>query len=66
MSIKSELQNYGITTEDLDDLVHIEAEKMASGINNSGMTEQIAFLTENRQLTLEDIVNDIEENNEED
>ena len=65
MSIKSELQNYGITTEDLDDLVHIEAEKMASGINNSGMTEQIAFLTEHRQLTLEDIVNDIHENNEE-
>lgn len=40
------LMSYGIKDEDLDDLVHDQASREASGINNDGMREQVRYLLE--------------------
>ena len=60
MDCEKTLKDYDIISEDLDDLVHDEASKEASRINNEGMREQIEFLTEKRGLSVEEIVESIQ------
>ena len=41
------IHNMGRESEDLDDLVHSVASKIASDINNEGLTGQLEFLKSN-------------------
>lgn len=49
------LQNNGVASEMLDELVHDVVSKTASRINNGGMEEQVKFLLENG-YSLQEIV----------
>jgi hypothetical protein len=40
------LEELGLCSEDLDDLIHEVASSIAAEVNNSGMGEQVAFLLE--------------------
>lgn len=44
MSIKTTLEQRGISSEQLDDLVHEAAGRLASNANNDGMSSQLDFL----------------------
>lgn len=44
MSLKMKLLDRGITSEDLDEIVHDAASRLASNANNDGAGSQIEFL----------------------
>lgn len=46
MSIKMVLEARNIESEQLDELVHDHASRMASSVNNGGMSDQLCFLSE--------------------
>lgn len=47
ISLFMELQQAGISSDQLDGLVHDAAERVASRVNNEGMQEQLEFLEQN-------------------
>lgn len=44
MTFRQQLEAAGITGEQLDDLVHEAASRIASRVNNEGMAEQLILL----------------------
>jgi len=46
MSLRNQLTNAKIDSEELDDLVYAAAERIASRVNNEGMQEQLEFLSQ--------------------
>ncbi|KGM26764.1 MULTISPECIES: hypothetical protein [Photorhabdus] len=42
--LKHRLEQAGVTSEMLDNLVHDAASRIASRVNNEGMSEQIEFI----------------------
>jgi hypothetical protein len=45
MDIREYISKYNIQSEDLDDIVHEAASRLASNSNNDGIKSQIDFLT---------------------
>lgn len=60
MSLKMRLEEKGIESSSLDDLVHDAASKAASDANNGGLESQLTFLTDTLDWTEEDIISMLE------
>lgn len=56
--IVRKLEAKGLDAEDLDELVHDAASRLATSVNNSGMDEQVRYLLE-EGMTEEEILNEM-------
>jgi hypothetical protein len=62
MNMIEKLRQMGISADDLDDLVHKVASKMASEANQSGLKGQCEFLLQ-AGLNEENILEEVSQNN---
>ncbi len=61
MNLKKTLEEKGIESQMLDDIVNDSASRMASRINNEGMNDQLEFLQQ-QGVSDEEILSELEIN----
>ncbi len=60
-SLKTKLWNLGVSAEDLDPIVDEGASRLASRVNNEGMSEQLRFLEEQVGMSEGDIIKAVQD-----
>ncbi|MFD3435281.1 hypothetical protein [Alteromonas macleodii] len=55
-TLKTKLWEMGVTAEDLDCIVDDGASRVASRVNNEGMSEQLRFLEDQCNMSEDDII----------
>ncbi len=55
-TLKTKLWEMGVTAEDLDSIVDEAASRIASQVNNEGISEQLRFLEDQCKMSEEEIV----------
>lgn len=61
-TLKTKLWKMGVTAEDLDCIVDDGASRVASRVNNEGMSEQLRFLEDQCNMSEDDIIDAVKTN----